>query len=96
MQSIRISQLHVQGASTKFTFIHHPDDTKTFAIYTEIDDDSKQRAYLLPKVDNLQTGQRRYIIRAVHTKHQDPEGKYLFSTSISKFPGIKHDRRSIL
>ncbi len=88
MQSIRISQLHVQGASTKFTFIHPPNDSKTFAIYTEIDDDSKQRAYLLPEVDNLQTGQRRYVIRVVHTKDQDPEGKYLFSTRISKFPGL--------
>ncbi len=75
MQSIRISQLHVQGASTKFTFIHPPDDTKTFAIYTEIDDDPKQRVYLLPQVDDTQIGQRRYVIRAVQTKNQDQEGK---------------------
>ncbi len=73
-----------------------PNDSKTFAIYTETDDEPKQRVYLLPEVDNLQTGQRRYVIRAVHTRDQDPKGKYLFSTSISKFPGIKPDRRSIL
>ncbi len=89
MQSIRISQLHVP--STKFTFIHPPNDTKNVAIYTEINDDSKQRVYLLPQVDNTQIGQRRYVIRAVQTKNQDPEGKYLFSTSVSKFPGLECD-----
>ncbi len=88
MQSIHISQLHVQGASTKFTFIHRLIDTKTFAIYTEIDNDPKQRAYLLPQVDDTQTGQRQYVIRAVQTKDQDPKGKYLFSTSVCKFPGL--------
>ncbi|XP_064388003.1 uncharacterized protein LOC135336199 [Halichondria panicea] len=76
------------GASTKFTFIHRLIDTKTFAIYTEIDDDPKQRAYLLPQVDDTQTGQRQYVIRAVQTKDQDPKGKYLFSTSVCKFPGL--------
>ena len=69
------STIHIQGANTKFTFIHPPNDSKTFALYTEIDDDSKQRVYLLPQVDDTQIGQRRYVIRAVQTKNQDQEGK---------------------
>ncbi len=87
--NLYFSTIHVQGASTKFTFIHPPNDSKTFAIYTEIDNDPKQRVYLLPEVDNSQTGQRQYVIRAVQTKNQDPKGKYLFSTSVSNFPGLE-------
>ena len=88
-QLIRIPQLYVQGASTKFRFIYPAHDSKNFAIYTEIDEESKQRAYLLPKIDTEQKGQRQYVIRVVDTKNQDPKGKYVFSTSKSTFPGLK-------
>ena len=84
----RIPQLYVQGASTKFRFIYPAHNKKNFAIYTEIDEESKQRAYLLPKIDNEQKGQRQYVIRVMETKNQDPKGKYLFSTSKSTFPGL--------
>ena len=74
-----------------FTRLFDPNTFK-YAFYTLIDKDPDKRAYLLPVVDEKQTGPRSKTICAVQTGDQKPDDKYVFEVAESDVYFFKTER----
>ncbi len=79
-----VHHLSLQRSSVKF-HLETFEDNQNFALYTYIDNDPKQRAYLLPSKDtNVKEGPRQSVIRAIETPKEQEKYNFVFSASISE------------
>ncbi len=79
---------YMQESEVKFYLKESDNGDQNFALYTHMDDDPKQKAYLLPVVDYSVQGQRQYVIRAIESPEHEEKDNFVFSASESDYPGV--------